>query len=494
MKTCITFCLLAALGAKLFGQTVVDLHPDYDAALGFHDGINTANTNYGTATQNAAFCIPGANGPGVNMNRALIHFDLSQFTPGTQIQSATLDLYGLGPSGILNGHTGSANATLVQQVTSPWQEMVVTWNTQPSVSNLNQVTLPVSSNPTQDYLGINVTSLVQDMINNPGTNYGLGLRLQNEAVTNALLFCSNDHPDMNRRPVLHVTLCEPNYHLIADYDAALGTHDGQNTANTNYGTAPQNAAYSITASNGTPSGNNNRALIHFDLSGIPTTATVTSAFVSLYARGQNGILNGHTGTANSCYLARVTAPWSDQTVTWNNQPATTLTDAATLLPSTGPLQDYFNIDVTAMVQDMVTNPSTNHGFQLSLINEQETNALIFQSLECGDSTKFPTLDVNILCGEVTAVAEEVSPMEMLVYPNPAHGQLRVNFNALKSGDLNMELIDLYGRKVATRHLENLSMGLHDLNLDQMIGGQASGIYILHAQMGESVADRKIILK
>jgi hypothetical protein len=196
-------CLFWTMSA--FAQSTVDLYPDYDVALGYHDGNNSATTNYATATQNSAFCIPSAFGPGVNSNRALIYFNLTQFPPGTQIQSATLDLYALGPAGNLNGHTGSANAALIQQVSSSWQETTVTWNTQPTYSSTNQVVLPVSTSPLQDYLGINVTALVQDMVDNPATNYGFGLGLQNEAVTNALMFCSMDHSNTNLHPRLHVT-------------------------------------------------------------------------------------------------------------------------------------------------------------------------------------------------------------------------------------------------------------------------------------------------
>ncbi len=470
----------------------IDLNPDYDAALGYHDGYNTASQNYGTATQNSAYCIPGAIG-GLNMNRALIHFDLSQFTPGTTIVSATLDLYALGPNGILQGHTGANNGAFVKAVTSAWQEMSVTWDTQPTYSNTNPAVLAASTSITQDYTGIDVTDMVRDMVNNPQTNFGFGLMQQNEVVTNALCFASNDHPNQLIRPVLHVTLCDDNFSFIADYDAALGTHDGLGTSSNNYGTAPQNASYSITAVNGTPSGNNNRALIHFDLTSIPTNAVVTSATMKLYARGPSGILNGHTGNANTSTISTVASPWSDATVTWDNQPAPGFV-VATLAQSTNPLQDYTNIDVTAAVQDMVGNPATNNGFMLRLLNEVEYNALIFNSLEGGDSSKVPALEVTIACGKVTA-ADEVAMTNttMQLYPNPTKHTLNLGIEMSKPSEVQVQLIDLQGRVIGQHHAGIQSTGMQILNLDALIESAPAGMYIVRAQVGEQVLDRKLIL-
>jgi hypothetical protein len=493
-KLFFTILTMALLGSTQ-AQNMLNLYPDYDAALGIHDGVNTGTINYGSAIQNSAYCINSTANSGQNKNRALIHFDLSQIAPGTAIASATLDLHALGVSGNLNGHTGTANEAWLSQVTSPWQEMVVTWASQPTYSGTNRVALAASNTSTQDYLGINVTALVQDMVDNPASNYGFGFMLQNEQVTNALLFASNDHPDSNMRPRLHVTLCQNVFNVVASDDAAIGSHSGLTTANNNYGTAPQNAAYSITANNSTPSGNNNRALMHFDLSAISTTANISSATLKLYARGQNGTLNGHTGTANASYIARVTSAWNANTVTWNSQPSFVLTDAATLSQSTNALEDYLNIDVTAMVQDMVANPSTNNGFLLKLINEVENNGLIFQSLDCGDSTKFPTLTVNVICGELTGVKDQVEPAfaTVALYPNPTQGKVSLRVDMIEAAQLSVKLYDLSGRLLAEQNQGQVGTGGQDIALDQLVANRPAGIYIVSVLMGEHKVDRKLVL-
>ena len=82
------------LGTLLFtfysnAQTSVTLIASKDAAIGYHDGTNTANNNYGNAIQNAAYAIPSvAQSGGLNVNRALIDFNLSTIPVGATILSA----------------------------------------------------------------------------------------------------------------------------------------------------------------------------------------------------------------------------------------------------------------------------------------------------------------------------------------------------------------------------------------------------------------------
>ena len=350
---------------SLNAQTTINLIPDSDAAIGFHDNYNTSDNNYGTASQNAAYSIPGARG-GVNNNRALIKFDLSSIPAGSNISSAKLNLYALGPIGTLSGHTGEANSAVLQRP--------------------NEATLSPSSSPLQDYTVIDVTALVQDMIDN--TNHGFLLKLINEEVRNALLFASLNCGDSTKFPLLKITY-DNCLKVTSKSDAAIGFHDNYNTSDNNYGTASQNAAYSIPGSRGGV--NNNRALIKFDLSSIPTGSNISSAKLNLYALGPIGTLSGHTGEANSAVLQRITQNWNDSIVTWDSQPTATNQNEATLLPSTSPLQDYTDIDVTALVQDMIDN--NNYGFLLKLNNEDITNALLFASSNVSDSNKHPKLEV-----------------------------------------------------------------------------------------------------
>ena len=114
--------------------------------------------NYGTAKElnTLAWTI---NGTPVTQ-RTYLKFDLSSIPPGSIITSATLNLY-------FDSTTTSANHTLygdnrayIQRVTSPWNENTITWNNQPTATTINQLLLPASTLPIQDYRNIDVSSLV----------------------------------------------------------------------------------------------------------------------------------------------------------------------------------------------------------------------------------------------------------------------------------------------------------------------------------------------
>ncbi|MFO7721703.1 MAG: DNRLRE domain-containing protein [Bacteroidales bacterium] len=145
----------------------------------------------------------------VGITRSLIGFDLSVIPAGAIIQSASLSLYawdmfnGTG-SGQHSTSSGS-NSAYIERVMSPWDEMTVTWDTQPSTTNLNQVTIPASTSPSQNYPNIDVTAMVTDMIANPASSHGFMIKLVTEVHYRRLNFCSSEHPDSLKRPMLQIT-------------------------------------------------------------------------------------------------------------------------------------------------------------------------------------------------------------------------------------------------------------------------------------------------
>lgn len=202
LLVCAAFCTSA--------QITLTLQCSKDAAIGYHDGHNTAGNNYGTATQNAAYLIPAAGSGGYNGNRALIDFNLASIPANATILSAKLNLHAIGPFGSLPGHFG-ANRSYLQRITQSWGEMTATWSNQPPVAGQGQVQLANSTSATQDYLNIDVTALVGDMIANPTMSYGFMLRLENEVSGNGLCFASKDHANAALRPTLIIqyTPCTP---------------------------------------------------------------------------------------------------------------------------------------------------------------------------------------------------------------------------------------------------------------------------------------------
>src|ERR1043165_3873061 len=209
MKNCykvIFIGLFAAVFSRTYAQQYsLILQPDSacgkDALL--HGLISERSVNYGQNAQFMANAWTYGGTPG--RVRSVIEFDLASIPPGAIIDSAYLSLYAWGlptGSGPHSSLTGS-NIAWLRRVTSSWNESTVNWYTQPTATTMNQVTVPPSTSPSEDYR-INVTPLVQDMVLYPTGSFGFLFMLQTEAYYRRLNFCSSDHSDPLKRPKLEI--------------------------------------------------------------------------------------------------------------------------------------------------------------------------------------------------------------------------------------------------------------------------------------------------
>lgn len=489
-----TITLLLLSVCSVISQTTINLTASKDAAIGYHDGANTANNNYGYAAQNAAYTIPSvAQSGGLNINRALIDFNLTTIPANATIISAYLNLHALGASGSLPGHSGTNNSAYLERVTQNWSENTITWNNQPTSTAVNHVTLNQSTSATQNYLNISVTNLVQDMVNNSSTSFGFKLKLITEAVTNSLLFASKDNSNTSLAPTLVVTYstgCAKTDTLPADYDAAIGYHFGASTASNNYGTAVQSAAYAIPSVAQSGGLNVNRALMHFDLSAIPNGAIITDAKLDLFAYGTLGTYPGHFGSANNALLERVTSNWAENTVTWNTQPTSTSVNQVPLAGTTNATLDYLNINVTSLIQDII-NSSNNNGIVLKLATETASNLLPFCSKDHSNSAKHPKLRVSYSCDvNVSEINSNISAINC--FPNPAKEVVNFSINSKIYGNGSISVYDNQGKFVKSIALSinnNLNNNVYSLNtvllssgmyyyVLQFEGDQKSGKFII----------------
>lgn len=199
-------------------------------------------------------------------------------------------------------------------------------------------------------------------------------------------------------------MCLFGTNLLAQNSITLqpGPTDGKDAMISNYydylnGNYP-NYPYFIT--NASNSGGNfvYRSLIDFDLSLVPANATISSATLSLWfpPNTDNYIQYSYSPDSNISYLRRVTSNWLENTVTWNNQPTTTTINQIVIPASTSTTQDYPNIDVTSLIQDIVNNKATSFGMEFLLATEQYYRMMIFASSDFSNPLKRPKLVVNWL--------------------------------------------------------------------------------------------------
>lgn len=172
-------------------------------------------------------------------------------------------------------------------------------------------------------------------------------------------------------------------------DAEIGSCPALGYDNINYGTKKDFASIAWTNS-----GNLSkvRSLIQFDLSSIPANAIITDAKLSFYFNPTSG--EGFHSGVNASYLQRITGPWLESTVTWNNQPPTTTVGQILIPTSTANNQNYININVTGIITDMTIHPGSNYGFMLRLVNETISKKMVFASSDHITPSLRPKLEVT----------------------------------------------------------------------------------------------------
>jgi hypothetical protein len=133
---------------------------------------------------------------------------------------------------------------------------------------------------------------------------------------------------------------------------------------------------------------NRRSFVKFDLSScsIPAAAAVQSATLSVF-------LSVAPSASRTWNINRVTAAWTENVITWSNQPASTSsTSVVTGTTSNVTLQ----ATVTSDVQSFVSGGLTNNGwlFRDSVEDSSTQRSGQFRSREFGTPAQRPSLVVN----------------------------------------------------------------------------------------------------
>ncbi len=420
--------------------------------------------------------------------RSLLKFDLSSIPASATIVSAKLSLYVdtasiWGTAG--QPTSGNNNASYLKKVTSAWTELGVTWNTQPTADTAGQILLAQSINTKQDYTDIDVAAFAQTWVTDASQNFGVLIDMITTTQYNAMIFCSSDHPNAAKHPKLeicYINLENPCVTLQPDGADGIDAYFVTVSPGTNNGNEV-NILSEAWTSGGNPI--EGRSLIKFDLSSIPSGATVTTAKLSLFADSTSiwGTAGQPTsGNNNASYLKRVSSAWTEMGVTWNTQPTSDTTGQILLAQSINTKQDYTDIDVAAFAQTWIDNPSQNFGMLLDMITTTQYNAMIFCSSDHPNAVKHPKLE---LCyTEAVGIAEKsTDAMNVLLFPNPANDRLFI-----KTNDMEVEQINIYNTN------GTLAMSAASIINNQLsIVNLSTGIYIAEI-ISKEASVRKRFLK
>jgi hypothetical protein len=135
---------------------------------------------------------------------------------------------------------------------------------------------------------------------------------------------------------------------------------------------------------------NKRSFVTFDLSScsIPSTAQVLSAALNLY-------LATAPSASRTYHATRVTASWSETTLTWNNQPG--VAGSVTASVATGTTSGVtLSWTVLSDVQAFVGGSATNNGWRISDQSESSTTTRrgTFATREIGATNQRPSLTIT----------------------------------------------------------------------------------------------------
>jgi len=227
----------------------------------------------------------------------------------------------------------------------------------------------------------------------------------------------------------------------------------------------------ICATDWTKSGHESiiRSLIYFDLSSVPNAAMVKSAKLTLYhnpnsPEGQHSSLSG----SNTSVIQRITSPWSEYDVTWNNH-----------------TQNFVDIDVTQLVKDSKNAPQSSYGFLFRQQIEQYYRKLVFASSDYPVDSLRPKL---VICFYNTNNLQDISHQMMVdIFPNPTKSILNI---ILKKNykDCTVKILNIAGKAVVQQLLNNA-----ETKID--ISSLASGFYVVEVRnTNGKIIHKKIVVQ
>jgi len=179
----------------------------------------------------------------------------------------------------------------------------------------------------------------------------------------------------------------------ANYNGTMDSYIREATATTNYG-----AATTIQVDGDEPSGSGTdmNIVIGWDISGIPATATVESASITLNTLNVGGPY-GCYGLSRAWTQAEVTWNEASSGIAWESPGAGGLSDRGSLslcvlnADFIGPITINLNVDGLALVQSWVDGSVDNNG--IIITDSATANGADFDSSESSNAMKRPKLEI-----------------------------------------------------------------------------------------------------
>jgi hypothetical protein len=300
-----------------------------------------------------------------DQKRAMYRFDLSEVPAGSNVSTATAYFWVT---------KNDNNPVDVHRVTEEWTELGVTWNNGAAdYDGTADGTFTPATNG--EYVGVNVTTLVQEWVG--GTAANEGLMLIPRAGAGETKYASREQAGTTIDPYLVVEVSAGGgvNTVTADQDSWIESNNPGN----NHGTDNELKTRLI-------AGGGFRSLYRFDLSTIPAGSSVVTATAYFWVSVTDG---------NPVNVHRVTEEWTELGVTWDNIAADYDPVAeGTFIPAID--EQYVAVDISALVQEWLEGTAANYGLMfIGSANDQESR---YRSREQGGTSQDPYLEIILAQG------------------------------------------------------------------------------------------------
>jgi hypothetical protein len=183
-------------------------------------------------------------------------------------------------------------------------------------------------------------------------------------------------------------------------------------------------------------------------------------------------------------LCRIIEPWVEEEVTWDNQPEHTSQNQVLLQASESEIQDYLDIDVTTLIQDMLDDPDNSHGLLFKLVVEEYYRSMLFASTDHEDPAKHPSLEV---CYSFPSSTKDGHRKGIELYPNPACTSFVLDLGKEMKEVKSIEVLDEMGRSLLKFRI------YHNLQSFD-VGGLTQGIYFVRIHFEDFAVNKKLVIQ
>lgn len=239
-----------------------------------------------------------------------------------------------------------------------------------------------------------------------------------------------------------------------------------------------------------------RSLIKFDLSNVDIKDFVKANLFLFGVKDDNFNRPGHLGD-NEAGIYKITQPWQEDKVTWENQPKVDY-DNPLIIPKTKGLYEDVVVDVTGWIKEFLADSSQNYGFYLKLLDEEKysitdnnfSRDLGFASSDYYIDTLRPKLVIEYVPSIDTVKIEPLAQVKVYNFVSP-NGDNHNEFLTIKNIQLYPEnkltIFDKWGNNI-----------FHKIDYDNSWNGNnlPNGIYyyILKLNSNQTLKGELVIKK